>query len=92
MEAGHGTFDADSARRLMSRPVAMKSNLHSVLFETASSRFWVANASRSGEPASSQPYQEYRLTDLLAHRPDASITPLPAPPSAPPEEKEAEAP
>ena len=34
VKAGHGTFDAESARHLMDRPVAMKSNLHSVLFET----------------------------------------------------------
>ncbi len=56
VKAGHGTFDAESARHLMDRPVAMKSNLHSVLFETSTSRMWVANASKSGEPAASQPY------------------------------------
>ena len=33
----------------------MKSNLHSVLFETSSTRFWVANASTTGEPAANQP-------------------------------------
>ena len=33
-KTGLGTFDAESARHLMDRPVAMKSNLHSVLFET----------------------------------------------------------
>ncbi len=48
VEAGYGSFDADSARRLMDRPVAMTSNLHSVLFETASTRLWVANASKEG--------------------------------------------
>ena len=45
------TFDAESARHLMDRPVAMKSNLHSVLFETSTTRFWVANASTDGQPA-----------------------------------------
>ena len=49
-KAGHGTFDAESARHLMDRPVAMKSNLHSVLFETTTTRLWVANASKAGEP------------------------------------------
>ena len=34
VKAAHGKFDAESARHLMDRPVAMKSNLHSVLFET----------------------------------------------------------
>ena len=84
VKAGLGTFDADSARALMDRPVAMKSNLHSVLFETGSGRFWVANASESGEPAANQPYHEFRLSDLLAHRPDASTEALAGPPSAPP--------
>src|SRR5262249_8269829 len=51
VKAGHGTFDAESARRLMDRPVAMKSNLHSVLFETTTTRLWVANASTDGQPA-----------------------------------------
>ena len=32
-KAGHGTFTAETALRLMDRPVAMKSNLHNALFE-----------------------------------------------------------
>jgi hypothetical protein len=84
VKAGHGTFDAASALRLMDRPVAMKDNLHSVLFETATSRLWVANASKSGEPAVTQPFQAFRLTELLTHRPDTSAPaiPLPAKPVA----------
>ena len=74
VKAGVGTFDAESTRHLMDRPVAMKSNLHSVLFETTSTRFWVANASPDGQPASNQPYHEFRLTELLAHQP-ASASP-----------------
>jgi hypothetical protein len=73
VKAGHGAFDAQSARHLMDRPVAMKSNLHSVLFETTTSRFWVANASRSGEPAATQPYHEFLLSELLTHQPDPSV-------------------
>ena len=79
MQAGHGQFDADSARELMSRPVAMKSNLHSVLFETKSTKLWVANASKEGEPAASQPYHAFRFTELLTHKPDTSAPSLPAP-------------
>jgi hypothetical protein len=80
VEAGFGAFDAESARRLMDRPVAMKSNLHSVLFEVATTRIWVANASPDGRPAATQPYHEFRLSDLLAHRPDPSAADLgPAP-------------
>ncbi len=78
VQAGHGTFDAESARRLMDRPVAMKSNLHSVLFETSTGRFWVANASANGRPASSQPYHGFRLDDLLGHKPDPSAPSLAA--------------
>ena len=72
VEKGLGTFDAASARHLMDRPVAMKSNLHSVLFETTTTRFWVANASKDGKPASDQPYHAFRLRDLLRHQADPS--------------------
>ena len=68
---GLGTFDAESARHLMDRPVAMKSNLHSVLFETTTTRFWVANASKDGKPAAEQPYHAFNLRDLLAREADA---------------------
>ena len=83
VKAGHGTFDAESARALMDRPVAMKSNLHSVLFETRSSRLWVANASIDGAPAVTQPYHAFQLTELLTHRPDSRANVLHAPPSDP---------
>src|SRR3954451_3414942 len=79
VKSGHGTFDAESARHLMDRPVAMKSNLHSVLFETTTTRLWVANASKAGEPAATQPYHAFRLTELLTHRPDTSSPALPPP-------------
>jgi predicted choloylglycine hydrolase len=72
VQAGHGTFDADSARHLMDRPVAMKSNLHSVLFETTTTKFWVANASTTGEPAANQPYHAFQLSELLTHKADPS--------------------
>jgi isopenicillin-N N-acyltransferase like protein len=81
VQQGRGTFDAESARHLMDRPVAMKSNLHSVLFETTTTRFWVANASKDGKPAVEQPYSAFQLRDLLKHQPDPSATTLPAPPS-----------
>jgi hypothetical protein len=68
-KAGHGTFDAESARHLMDRPVAMKSNLHSVLFEPKSTRLWVANASKDGQPATTQPYHAFQLSELLQHEP-----------------------
>lgn len=69
-EAGYGTFTAATALRLMDRPVAMKSNLHNVLFEPASTRFWVANASPDLQPAADRPYQMFQLTELLNRQPD----------------------
>jgi hypothetical protein len=83
VQQGHGTFDAESARHLMDRPVAMKSNLHSVLFQTTTTRFWVANASKEGKPAAEQPYQAFQLRELLQRQPDSSSPVLPAPPAAP---------
>jgi hypothetical protein len=83
VENGLGTFDAESARHLMDRPVAMKSNLHSVLFETTTTRFWVANASKDGKPAADQPYHAFQLRDLLTHQADPSARELPSPPAPP---------
>ena len=79
VQAGRGEFTAESARALMSRPVAMKSNLHSVLFETKSTRMWVANASKDGQPAASQPYHEFVFAELLTHEPESGATALPPP-------------
>ena len=83
VEKGLGSFDAESARHLMDRPVAMKSNLHSVLFETTTTRFWVANASKDGKPAAEQPYHAFQLSEILKHQADSSATVLPAPPAPP---------
>lgn len=75
--AGHGTFTAETALRLMDRPVAMKSNLHNVLFEPASTRFWVANAGVDLQPAAERPYQMFQLTELLNRQPDPAAVQLP---------------
>jgi hypothetical protein len=81
-QAGHGKFTAESALRLMDCPVAMKSNLHNVLFAPRSTKFWVANASEDGHPAADQPYHAYQLTTLLAAKPDKDASIL-APPLDP---------
>ena len=82
VKAGLGSFDSESARALMDRPVAMKSNLHSVLFETSTTRFWVANASSDGQPAATQPYHSFCLDDLLRHQADPSAPTRPLPETA----------
>ena len=64
---GYGKFDAESARALMTRPVAMKSNIHSVLFEPETLDFWVANAD-SENPASHCRYTHLNLGDLLGRK------------------------
>ena len=79
-KAGHGTFDAESALRLMDRPVAMKSNLHNVLFEPKSTRFWVANASTDRQPAATQKYYHFQLSELLQRKPDAKAQEIPLAP------------
>jgi len=64
VEAHYGTFDADSARALMERPVCMTSNIQSVLFAPETLDFWVANAD-SENVASHTRYTQYNLRDLL---------------------------
>ncbi len=68
VQARTGQFDADSARDLMTRPVCMKSNIHSVLFEPDTLDFWVAN-SDSVNPASHTRYTHYNLAELLKSEP-----------------------
>lgn len=77
--SGYGQFTAEAALHLMDRPIAMKSNLHNVLFEPATSRFWVANASPDKQPAAEQKYFSFQLSELLKHRPDGSSPQLPMP-------------
>ena len=76
-QEGHGSFDADRARQLMDCPVAMKSNLHDVLFAPKSTKFWVANASHEKQPAATQPYSAFQLTDLLKRVPETSAPEIP---------------
>jgi hypothetical protein len=83
VKGGYGRFDAEAAIRLMDRPVAMQSNLHSVLFEPKSTKLWVAHASKDAQPAATQPYRAFQLTELLGHAPSGAYRTLPAPPPAP---------
>ena len=76
-KAGHGGFDADAALHLMDCPVAMKSNLHNVLFEPKTTRFWVANASTDKQPAANQKYFAFQLSELLTRKPGANAREIP---------------
>ncbi|MEW6302477.1 MAG: C45 family autoproteolytic acyltransferase/hydrolase [Verrucomicrobiota bacterium] len=64
VKAGFGRFTADTARDLMTRPVCMTSNIHSVLFAPDTLDFWVANAD-SQNVASHTRYTHYNLGELL---------------------------
>jgi len=65
VKAGYGKIDEKAAFELMKRPIAMKSNLHDVLFVPQDLVFWVANA-RGRKPACDQPYARYELKAILA--------------------------
>ncbi|MCA8996887.1 MAG: peptidase C45 acyl-coenzyme A:6-aminopenicillanic acid acyl-transferase [Planctomycetaceae bacterium] len=60
----HGKIDEETAIWLMSRPVAMQSNLHNALFVPAKGILYVANASHS-RPAAERPYIRLNLQELL---------------------------
>ena len=60
----HGEIDASIAKWLMSRPVAMESNLHNVLFVPQDGLLYVANADHQ-HPAAERPYVRLDLRRLL---------------------------
>jgi len=64
VQGKHGQIDADVAMWLMSRPVAMQSNLHNVLFVPADGVLYVANASHD-KPAAEMPYVKIDLNQFL---------------------------
>lgn len=69
----HGKIDTETAIWLMSRPVAMQSNLHNVLFVPADGVFYVANASHN-QPAAERNYVKYELSRLLSGRQRATAS------------------
>lgn len=60
----HGKIDAELGKWLMSRPVAMQSNLHNVLFVPEDGILFVANADHR-HPAAERPYVRLDLHQLL---------------------------
>ena len=60
----YGQIDVEVAQWLMSRPVAMKSNLHNVLFIPAQRVLYVTHTTHRG-PAAEQPYVRFDLGELL---------------------------
>jgi len=70
----HGQIDADAAKWLMSRPVAMQSNLHNVLFVPEDGVLYVANADHK-RPAAERPYVRLDLKALIESVRDETPTP-----------------
>jgi len=62
---GHGRIDEQAALRLMDRPVAMRSNLHNVLFVPERLSLLVAHASHT-RPAAERPAVRLDFASLLA--------------------------
>ena len=65
VKQNYGRIDAAGACDLMRRPVAMNSNIHSVLFAPDTLEFWVANAD-SKNVASETRFTHYNLKELLS--------------------------
>ena len=61
----YGRIDMQLAWNLMRGPVAMDSNLHTVLFAPETLDVWVAQAGPAGEPAYTQPVARFNLKALL---------------------------
>jgi hypothetical protein len=64
----YGEIDDEVAMWLMTRPVAMNSNLHNVLFVPADRVFYVANATHR-QPAADRPYVRLDFTKLIQDLP-----------------------
>lgn len=65
---GYGNISRDDLIEIIKRPVAMKSNLHNVIFQPQSLRLSVADASNDG-PACDQPYRTYSWDNLFSAAP-----------------------
>ncbi len=68
----HGQLDTELGQWLMSRPVAMQSNLHNVLMVPGDGILYVANASHD-KPAAENPYVRIDLRGLLAEIPSLPL-------------------
>jgi len=60
----HGRIGPEEMQRIITRKVAMKSNLHDAIFEPAALTLWIANASRH-RPACDEPFVKYTWDGLF---------------------------
>lgn len=64
----YGKITPQIALDVMARGVAMKSNMHDVLFKPATLEFWVANSTIDA-PACNLPYTHHNLDTLMKEKP-----------------------
>jgi hypothetical protein len=60
----YGRIGADEMQRIITRKVAMKSNLHNAIFEPPALTLWIAHASRH-RPACDEPFVKYTWAELF---------------------------
>jgi isopenicillin-N N-acyltransferase like protein len=65
--AAYGKIDAAMMMNIIKRPVAMKDNLHNVIFRPRDGVLWASHASGL-LPACNQPYSRLSIPDLLAFK------------------------
>ncbi|MFH0963854.1 MAG: C45 family peptidase [Planctomycetota bacterium] len=73
----YGRIDTEAALAIMKRPVAMESNLHSVLFVPQDLVFYVADAG-ARTPACDEPYARYDLAEMLKEMDALSVESRPS--------------
>lgn len=62
----YGQIGPEEMQQIVTRGVAMKSNLHNVIFEPGALTLWIAHAGRH-QPACDQPYRQLTWADLFPH-------------------------
>jgi hypothetical protein len=71
----HGKIDVPGLQEL-ARKIAMKSNLHTVIYDLTAQKIWVANR-KDNTRAADRPYVEFSLADAFADRINvAGVAPL----------------
>jgi hypothetical protein len=68
VKQNYGKVDMQGAWDLMRGGVAMKSNLHTVLFAPETLDFWTAQAGKNAEPAYTQNVTKFNLREILTNQ------------------------
>ncbi|MCX7823929.1 MAG: C45 family autoproteolytic acyltransferase/hydrolase [Verrucomicrobiae bacterium] len=64
VRGSYGRIGPEEFKKIIARPVAMRSNLHNAIFEPPTLTTWIAHASRHA-PACDQPYRRYTWAELF---------------------------